>query len=158
MLHKLQTLSIKADGRYAKDSELQFIEEYLRNFQERLTAYRKVQDSATDLVDLVYQRLLAKNPQFFHRSGQDYTPKWRSDTLRVVKFAAMALLYDDPDLYKERFLYWFQTLMYAFGTQDACNQTYALMQEVVKEILPPTSAQLFSPILELTRTLLAKVS
>lgn len=158
MLNKLQALTVKADGRYAKEQELQFIEAYLHSFPDRLLAYRKIQDSETDIVNEVYQRLQKQSPQFFQRGGQDYTPKWRSDTLRVLRFTAMAMLYDDADLYKERFLYWFQTIMSAFSLQEACNQTYTVMQEVVKDMLPPTTANLFCPFLELTRTVLAKLT
>jgi hypothetical protein len=158
MLNKLQKLSVKADGRYAKEPELQFIELYLASFNDRVSAYKKVQDTEGDLVEAVYHRLIKANPQFFSRGGQDYTPKWRSDTLRVVRFATMALLYDDEELYKEKFLYWFQTLMYAFATQDACSQTYAVMQEEARTMLPPQTAKLFCPILELTRTILGRVS
>lgn len=155
MLHKLHQLSIKADARYAKDAELEFIDSYINSFNIRLAAYQKIQSVEREIVDAVYQRLLQNNPQFFDKGGQDYTRKWRQDTTRVLRFAAMALLYDDVDLYKDRFLYWFQTLMYAFNTQENCNQTYTVMKEVVKEMLPTAHANLFCPFLEVTRTVLS---
>jgi hypothetical protein len=157
MLSRLQRLSIKADGRYARDGELQFIEDYVRSWSNRVFAYDQLRESTPDLVEMVYERLLKQNPQFFQRGGQDYTSKWRTDTLRVMRFAAMAMLYDDVELYKEKFLYWFQTLMMAFASQDNCNQTYALMQEVVREKLPTPVSTLFCPVLEETRSILGQI-
>jgi hypothetical protein len=154
MLGKLQELSVKADARYASDAELEFIQSYVDSFNLRLAAYQKIQALERDMVETVYQRLLQKNPQFFQMGRQDYTPKWRQDTTRVLRFAAMAMLYDDAELYKRQFLYWFQTLMLAFGTQEHCNQTYGVMQEVVREMLPREYANLFYPFLEVTRTVL----
>ncbi len=155
MLGKLQELSVKADARYASDAELQFIESYVDSFKSRLAAYEKIRDLERQLVEAVYQRLLHSDPQFFRKGGQDYTPKWRQDTTRTLRFSAMALLYDDVNLYKRQFLYWFQTIMSAFGVQDSCNRTYAVMQEVVKEMLPQEYATLYCPVLEVTRTMLS---
>lgn len=158
MLNKLQKLSIKADGRYAKDAELQFIETYFSSWSNRLFAYEQLRESTPDLVEMVYERLLKQNQQFFQRGEQDYTTKWRTDTLRVMRFASMAMLYDDDELYKEKFLYWFQTLMMAFASQESCNQTYALMQEVVREKLPTPVSILFCPFLEVTRSMLGRIT
>jgi hypothetical protein len=55
---------------------------------------------------------------------------------------------------KEQFLYWFQTIMQAFGAQEVCDLTYKVMQDVVKQSLPLPVANLLCPILELNRSLL----
>jgi hypothetical protein len=80
--------------------------------------------------------------------------KWKQDTLRVLRHSAMTVLLDDPELLRQQFLYWFQTIMQAFGAQEACNITYLVMQDVVKDLLPKNVADLLCPILEINRDLL----
>jgi hypothetical protein len=58
---------------------------------------------------------------------------------------------------RERLLFWFQTIMRAFGAQRSCNVTYTIMQEVVKQHLTAEQASLFLPILEVNRRILGTV-
>ena len=44
--------------------------------------------------------------------------------------------------------------MQAFSAQEACNITYLVMQNVVKELLPKNIADLLCPILEMNRNFL----
>ena len=82
--------------------------------------------------------------------------KWKRDTFRVLRYSAVAMLVNDPDTLRERFLFWFQTIMKAFGAQKSCNATYEVMQQVVKQHLTPVQASLFCPILEINRQVLGK--
>jgi hypothetical protein len=63
---------------------------------------------------------------------------------------------NDPETLCERLLFWFQTIMKAFNAQKSCNVTYEVMQEVVKQHLPPVQASVFCPILEINRQVLGK--
>jgi uncharacterized protein (DUF2267 family) len=66
----------------------------------------------------------------------------------------MTVLLDDTELLCQQFLYWFKTIMKAFGAQEACNITYLVMQDVVRDLLPQNIADLLCPILEMNRNLL----
>jgi hypothetical protein len=93
----------------------------------------------------------------FRGGNADLTTKWKRDTIRVLRYSAIALLLDDPDTLRERFLFWFRTIMKAFGAERSCNLTYSVMQEVVRQILTPPQANLFCPILETNRQILGAV-
>ncbi|CAN1210751.1 Phycobilisome protein [Tumidithrix helvetica PCC 7403] len=155
MLSKLQRLSVEAEGRYASDAELQFLDSYLQSFSSRVDAYAKIQVSERQIVDKVQIEMRLQDPTIFVKGNEDLSNKWKQDTIRVLRYTAIALLLDDPDLLQEQFLFWFQTIMQAFGAQQACNLTYKVMQDVVKQTLPLSVANLLCPILELNRSLLS---
>ncbi|SRR5579883_805403 len=156
MLSQLRQLTSDTDGRYASDEELQFLSDYILSFSLRMQTYHTLQSAETTIVQQVEETLRSRNPEFFHRGSDDITVKWRRDTVRVLRYSAVAMLIDDPETLRERFLYWFQTIMKAFSAQKSCNMTYAVMQEVVKQKLPPVQASLFCPILEINRQILSK--
>jgi|JFJP01.1.fsa_nt_gi hypothetical protein len=154
MLSKLQQLGTESDGRYASDDELQFMDTYINSFDSRVEAYRRIKLSEQEIVESVFAKLQSSHPQVLVLKGEDRRVKWKQDTLRVLRHSAMTVLLDDPELLRQQFLYWFQTIMQAFGAQEACNVTYLVMQDVVRDILPKDIADLLCPILEMNRNLL----
>ena len=158
MLSKLQQLGTDADGRFASDEELQFMDTYISSFDGRVDAYHRIKASEREIVEAVLARLQASYPTLLLAKGEDMKAKWKQDTFRVLRHSAMTVLLDDPELLRQQFLYWFQTIMQAFGAQEACNVTYSIMQDVVTEILPSDIAALLCPILEMNRNLLGSQS
>jgi len=154
MLRKLKQLGTDADGRYASDAELQFMDTYIDSFDSRIEAYQRIKEVEKKIVDTVLTKLQTSYPNLLMPKGENLQAKWKQDTLRVLRYSAMTVLLDDPELLRQQFLYWFQTIMQAFGAQEACNVTYLVMQDVVKELLPPKIADLLCPILEISRNLL----
>ena len=154
MLSKLQQLGTQIDSRYASDAELQFMDSYITSFDTRITAYQTIKSLEKEIVEAVLKRLQASYPDLLLPKGEDMQAKWKQDTFRVLRHSAMTVLIDDPELLKQQFLYWFQTIMQAFGAQQACNVTYLVMQDVVKEILPEDIANMLCPILEVNREML----
>ncbi len=154
MLSKLNQLGTQIDGRYASDSELQFVDSYIASFDNRITAYQTIKSVEKDIVEAVLKRLQTSHPDLLFPKGENMQAKWKQDTYRVLRHAAMTVLVDDPELLKQQFLYWFQTIMQAFGAQKACDVTYLIMQDVVREMLPADIANMLCPILEVSREML----
>jgi hypothetical protein len=154
MLSQLTRLSLETDGRYATDEELYFLSEYTGSYSLRLQTYQKLQTTETVIVQQVLAKLRSLDPALLRSSGEDVSGKWKRDTIRVLRYSAIAMLLNDSDTLQERLLFWMQTVMRAFAAQRSCNVTYEIMQEVVKQHLSPTQANLFCPILELNRRLL----
>jgi hypothetical protein len=154
MLSKLQQLGTDADGRYASDDELKFMDTYINSFEVRANAYRQIKAAEKEIVEAVLTKLQKSQPRLLATRGEDIQNKWKQDTFRVLRHSAMTVLLDDPELLRQQFLYWFQTIMQAFGAQEACNVTYLIMQDVVRATLPKDVADLLCPILEMNRELL----
>lgn len=157
MLSQLQKLSRDVDGRYATDEELEFVTEYLKRYSLRLETYQKVQAVEGAVVQQVYARMRSIDPTLFMRGKEDISQKWRIDTIRILRYSAIAMLLDDSDTLRERLLLWMQSIMKAFGAQRACRITYEIMQDVIKQHLTPNQANIFCPILEMNRRVLGIV-
>ena len=154
MLSKLQQLGTEAGGRYASDDELQFMDTYISSFDSRVNAYHHIKEMEKQIVESVLTKLQTSYPKLLLPKGEDMQGKWKQDTLRVLRHSAMTVLLDDTELLRQQFLYWFQTIMQAFGAQEACNMTYLVMQDVVRDLLPKNIADLLCPILEVNRKFL----
>jgi Phycobilisome protein len=155
MISQFQTLSEKSDGRYAGDEELAFLSSYIDTYALRMQTYQKLQAAESQIVQQVLAKIKSTDPALLIHDKQDFTAKWKTDTIRVLRYSAAALLSDDLNTHQERFLLWFQTVMRAFGTSRSCNTTYMLMQEVIRQYLTPMQAALFCPILERNRRVLS---
>lgn len=158
MLSQLKHLSLEVDGRYATDAELQFMTDYVQSFHLRLQTYQKLQELEPMLVQQTYARMRSLDSTLFTHGKEDISAKWKRDTIRVLRYVAVAILMDDPDTLRERFLLWFQTVMRAFRAERSCNVTYQVLQDVVKQYLTPPQAGLICPILELTRRSLSPMT
>ena len=154
MLSQLNTLAQEADGRFATDAELMFLQNYLRSARLRFSAYQKIQAAEPKIIQQVKQKLEAIDPSLLQNGKTDLSAKWQRDAVRGLRYAAQALLIDDQESLEERLLLWFQTMMRAFKAERSCNATYVIMQDVVKQFLSPEEAELFCPILEITRSTL----
>ncbi len=157
MLSQIQRLSQETEGRYATDEELRFLAEYARSYELRVQTYQKLQACEAAIVQQVQAKMRAIDPMLFRQGNEDLTNKWKRDTLRVLRYSAAAMLIDDPESLRERFLFWFQTVMRAFNAQKSCGVTYTVMQDVIKQVLTPNEASLILPILEVNRRMLGTV-
>lgn len=158
MLSQLERLSREVDGRYASDAELSFAIDYVRSFNLRVQTYQKLQELEISLVQQAYEKMRAIDPTIFSYNGSDISAKWKRDTLRVMRYVAIAVLMDDADTFRERMLLWFQTIMRAFSAQRSCNLTYQVLQEIVKQSLTVPQANLVCPMLELSRRTLGVIA
>lgn len=158
MLSQLERLSREVDGRYASDAELTFAIDYVRSFNLRVQTYQKLQEIESTLVQQTYSKMRALDPTVFDSAGTDISAKWKRDTLRVLRYVAIAVLMDDAETFKERLLLWFQTIMRAFSAQRSCNLTYQVMQDVIKQFLTAPQANLVCPLLELSRRTLGTIA
>lgn len=155
MLNQLQQLAFAVDGRYANDSELQFIVDYVQTFDLRVQTYLKLQELESTLVQQAYIKMRSIDPALFNYNDADISNKWKQDTIRVLRYVAVTVLLNDSETLRQRFLLWFQTVMKAFGTQQSCDITYQVLQTVIKQHLALSQVNLVCPILELTRRTLS---
>ena len=156
MLTYLKRLSIEADGRYATPEELEFFTHYFASLNIRFSAYQKIQKFESKIIQEVLEKLQSQNPNIFMRGSTNITQKWRLDTVRVLRYSAIAFLINDPDYLKERLLLWFATVLQALQVQDLTKLTYQTMVEVIINYLTPEEQGLFLPFLELDLKILCR--
>lgn len=154
MLSLIQRLTRELDGRYATDYELELLLQYCQSYPQRVETYQKLQSLEPVLIQQTQAKLRSLNPDLLRTGGEDMAAKWKRDTIRVLRYSALAVLLGDPDSLRERLLFWMQTVMKAFGAQRSCNATYEVMQEVAKQHLSSSQAELVCPMLEVNRRIL----
>ncbi|MBW4577288.1 MAG: phycobilisome protein [Aphanothece sp. CMT-3BRIN-NPC111] len=154
MLTQLTRLSVETDGRYAKLEELQFLKDYLQSMDVRLSAYEKIRAAQEQIILQVEVKMCDMDPSLFRSAAGDFTEIWRKDIGQLLRYAAAALLFNEPDHLREGLLLWHNTIAKSFKFERTCNTTFRVMPEVIKEYLTPQEAALFCPILELNHILL----
>ncbi|MEB3293078.1 MAG: phycobilisome protein [Synechococcales bacterium] len=148
MLSQMQRLSVEADGRFATDDELRFLANYVKSYELRVQTYQRLQELEDTILQQMYDRLKANDPNFFRKNNVDMTAKCRRDISYTLRYCAACLLIDDPDALQEHVLLWQQTIVRAFGKQRSNQQIHTVLQELVKRHLPPQQAGLLLPHLD----------
>ncbi len=156
MLSQMQRLCMETDGRYATDEELRFLPDYLRTYELRLQTYLQLQKLEAAIFQQAYTTALAKDPQAFRSGEQDLTGVCKRDTLHTLHYCATAMLLDDPQIFQERYLLWFQSIIRAVSQQSNASLIYTAMQAAVKQLMPPQQANLLIPLLAQAQQMMAE--
>ncbi|NER78527.1 MAG: phycobilisome protein [Leptolyngbya sp. SIO1D8] len=151
MFQQLEQLCTKADGRYATDAELSFFQSYLKTARLRFSLYQKIQKLEPQLIKQVLLQMKRTNPDLLTSEGVDITAKCQRDASYTLRYIATALLTDDPDVFRDRMLVWLQTIMKSFKSEHTRQETYRIMHSVIKQALTPEEAEMFLPLLEMSR-------
>jgi hypothetical protein len=154
MFKQLTRLSIDADGRYATDDELKFLDDYLATVETRVSTYETIRENEEQII---YRWEAAKRgikQDVFHMGDRDVSEICRRDMTNIFRCSATAILFNDLDRLREGLLIWYQTIVRAFKYDKYTNITYAVIQETIKEFLKPEEVELMLPALKLNHTIL----
>ncbi|WP_069792066.1 hypothetical protein A5482_002835 [Cyanobacterium sp. IPPAS B-1200] len=144
MLKQFADLTLEADGRYAQDYELRFLDNYFETKDLRMSAYMKIRDGADEIMEAVKVGKQKRNPEF-----KDYYVTCKRDMVDLLRYSAAALLFDDMERLRTNMLLWFQTISKAYKFEDDNVDTYDLLLKVISEFLTPEEAKLAIPVFEL---------
>ena len=139
MLKQLTDLSIDVDGRYATREELQFLKNYLQSVEQRISAYEKIRDAETEIIDQLDEKIQATNPHLFMRGSKDLRPVCKRDRIYTLRCSAAAMLMDDLERLRDSFLLWERTIIQAFKDEQPTQITWQMMPEICER----TSTKLF---------------
>ena len=155
MLTQLSNLTMKADGRYAEDQELQFLEDYLNSAEQRLSAYEKVRDAEEEIIQQVETVAKAIEPHIFHKSSQDFSQVCERDRKQTLRCLTAAMLMDDLENLRNGLLIWQMTIMKAFNDRHPSETTYQAMSEVIAKYLTKEEMALIKPAIRVVQSVLS---
>lgn len=155
MLTQLGRVSLEADGRFATETELQFLKDYLESADHRISAYEKIRDTEDQIMDQIEEQAFAQNARVFFKGMRDMYETCRRDRKQILKSLAAAMLVSDLDYLRDSTLLWSRTLIKAFQTQQPSQVTYQIMPAVVKQHLTEEEMQQVMPALQLSQALLS---
>ena len=155
MLTQLSKLSLNADGRYASDSELHFLDSYLNSVEIRIGAYEKMRDNEEKIIaDWEIERNKIKD-DFFYTANEYVNEISHRDISIILRSSATAMLINDLDKLRDGMLVWVQTIFKACGMNDCSKNTYRILQEIIAFYLSSEETKLILPALQLNQTVLS---
>lgn len=154
MLTQLSQLSIKTDGRFASDKELRFLEDYFDSLEKRISTYKKVRDSAEEIIEKMRVEKIATDPTLFRLSGKDVTERCQHDLHRGLRYAVITVLFNDMDYLRENPLLWYRSIVHSFGFAREMVVTYQIFPEVVEDYLDEEELELLLPVFKLYQSIL----
>lgn len=129
--HQLNQTMIDADGRYLTTDELRPLENYVDSFQHRLEAYEAIRQHSNALVITSLNKFARVHPEIINSSGK----RCQYDMSQVLRYMALCILLDDEFMFREKMMFWLDTMLRAHRKQDACSKAYQYLKESAQERL-----------------------
>ncbi len=153
MLTQLTKLAETCDGRYGSDSELEFLQNYLNEVEQRINLYEKLRDNEGQIIQQVEVHLKSDTPKVFEKNGQDFSSVCEQDRKHTMRLLATAMLFNEQDKLRNTLL-WQRIIMTVFNDANPCRMTYTMMEQVMNKILNKDEIKLINPVLKLVQSLL----
>ena len=149
VLQQLSRLSSNIEGRYATAKELQFINDFQASLELRMSTYRRIRETETDILNATYDRSHLRAPNLFPKDDQSLNSLCKRDAQIILMSAALSMLTDDLEVIRDNLLLWQKTIIKAFDHQKYVRIFYQAMEEVIKEKFSSEEIELLRPALTL---------
>jgi predicted RNA-binding protein Jag len=134
MYSQISQMMVGAEGRYLTSAEMENISEMVKAFQTRFEITQRLEAKEEQLIKSIVEKSLEHFPQFAEERPNVYEKCVRDETL-VLRYAAMAYLNDDDEIFTEKIMYWMRTVVKSMNFDDVAKYTYTNMQESVSDVL-----------------------
>ncbi|EAZ91291.1 globin family protein [Crocosphaera chwakensis] len=153
MLTQLKKLAQECDDRYASDTELKFLTDYLEEIDQRINTYDKIRNIENKLIEQIDIKAKSVDPNAFDKCGKDVSSICERDRKHTMRFLATAMLFNEPDKLRNTLL-WQSIIMRAFKDENSSKLTYEIMAEVMNEEFNDEEVKLVNPVLQLVQMML----
>jgi hypothetical protein len=143
--HQLNQALIDADGRYLTSDELRPLETYVETYQKRLMAYQTLSQHSNELVLEALKKFARVHPEIIKRSGK----RCQYDMAQVLRYISLCILLDDEFMFREKMMFWLDTMLRAHQKQEACCKAYQHLKEVVNDKLPAQVSEQVNPFINI---------
>jgi len=156
MITLLENVVERSDGSYISSQDLLTLDRSIASWQMKREVYDLVQTQENEIIDRVLINFQEQLPALAQQLSEDILNKCRRDLTLVLRYCAMAMLFQDEELLKDRLLSWMQNIMRALRHQKINNCVYQLLQQEVQEKLPQEQANLMLPYLKIAHEWLSQ--
>lgn len=139
MSPQLAQLMTGAEGRYLTTSEMENVKEIMSGYEARMNVMKQLEMHEDYVVRTTIERVFHKFPQFHQERPNAYEKCVRDESL-VIRYAAMAYVNQNADIFTEKVMYWMKTIVESMGFADVAIFTYETMQTLVAEKLGDDAA------------------
>jgi hypothetical protein len=140
----LETLIYTADDHYLSDNDLNRFAQDVQALANRLEVYEYIRDRELAILqpaaDYLTEEFLGTDAKLLERT----VVHW----LSILRYAAMAMLFNNPEYLRRRLLEWLPDLVAAYQLRDMELAFYRLLQTQLKSNLSPEQMAMLKPYLE----------
>jgi Phycobilisome protein len=115
MITLLEALIEGADGAYANAQDLRNLEHVMSSWTKRKEAYLEVQTKEKLIIDRAVKSVQDSNFSQNHSMNNLTIDRCRRDMTLTLRAYALAMLLQDEEMLKDRFLYWQQNILQAMN-------------------------------------------
>lgn len=146
----LEALFDEPEKRYLQSDELNVLSQYVSSVPERIKTYRQLRDSEVQTLQPIADQL----QQQFSEVPEAALKRSIQNGLLVLRYAAMAMLMDDPGLMTKRLQSWLPEMVTAFDTLAVDEALHQLLAQRLSSTLTAQQFALLSPALAMAKQLL----
>ncbi|MDA0267940.1 MAG: hypothetical protein O2890_08350 [Cyanobacteria bacterium] len=148
----LEALFNEPEKRYLQPDELNVLSQYVSSVPERIQVYRQLRDSEVQTLQPVADQL----QQRFSQVPEAILKRSIQHGLLVLRYAAMAMLIDDPSFLTKRLQPWLPEMVAAFDTLVVDEALHQLLAQRLSSTLTAQQFALLSPALVVAQQLLER--
>ncbi len=137
---QLREVMLGAEGRYLSSEEIDRVRNLVKSYEDRLAIMQKLELHEIEIVKETIDRVFEKFPQFYQDRPNAYDKCMRDESL-VLRYATMAMVNDDPEIFTEKVLYWMKTVVQSMEFGAEAKFTYEFMQTLVTRALGENDAK-----------------
>jgi hypothetical protein len=138
---KLEALFDEPENAYLKSDELTALSQFVSSLPERINFYRRLRNEEISLMQPVADALQQKFPN----EPEDKLKRSLQNAILMVRYAAMAMLTDDPDMVTKRLEAWLPDMVAAYDTQAIDQALYQMIREQFAGRFAPEHMALITP-------------
>lgn len=152
MITLLENVLERTDGNYVSAQDLRLLDKALSSWQARKDSYSSIQAKEPEIINQAVEAM---------RSGDRFVSK-PMDTLGVdrcqrdltlgLRCCALAMLLEDPEMLKDRVLYWQQNI---FLSMQLNYHGYKFLWQSLQSHLPKEQSELLSPYLKMAHEMMS---
>ncbi|ACB51460.1 hypothetical protein cce_2110 [Crocosphaera subtropica ATCC 51142] len=144
MQKDFETLFYEAEDHYLQSSDLVMLKNSVNSLKERLAIYRLLRDQEISIFQFVADNLGETFPDEDNQRLQKGLKHWIS----VMRYAAMAMLLNNPDYFRHRILEWLTDIVQAQDMVTIETHIFEHLKQGLEEMLSSEQMQLLNPFLE----------
>lgn len=122
---KLEGLFDEPENAYLKPDELNELSQFVSSLPERINFYRRLRNEEISLMQPVADQLQEKFPN----ESEEKLKRSVQNAILMVRYAAMAMLTDDPEMVTKRLESWLPDMVAAYDTQAIDQTLYQLIRK-----------------------------
>ncbi|AFY95983.1 phycobilisome protein [Chamaesiphon minutus] len=155
MITLLEALVDGADGSYASKQDLRKLEHVISSWAERKEAYLAIEAKEKEILDRAIKAM--EDSKIFQEQAMNAlgVDRCRRDMTLGLRAYSLAMLLQDEEMLKERFIHWQKNILQAMGFRH--YQGYKFLLEAIYVELPQAHADLLKPYIKIAQDAISAI-